>query len=156
MKLALNGALTIGTLDGATIEIRDAVGPENLYIFGLRAEQVADLRASGAYDSRALYESTPRIRRVIDALGSGRFSPDEPRLFAPLVESLIAGGDRWFVLADFDSYGDTQERISRDWLEPLDWARRATLNVARMGFFSSDRAIREYATAIWNLKPVPG
>jgi len=155
MKLALNGALTIGTLDGATIEIRDAVGAENLYIFGLRAEQVADLRARGAYDPRALYASTPRIQRVLDALANGRFSPDEPGLFAPLIEGLLDRGDRWFVLADFVSYGDTQERVSRDWLDPDDWARRAALNIARMGYFSSDRAIREYATAIWNLKPVP-
>ncbi|MEX2205593.1 MAG: glycogen/starch/alpha-glucan phosphorylase [Myxococcota bacterium] len=154
MKLALNGALTIGTLDGATIEIRDAVGAENVYIFGLRAEQVADLRAHGAYDSRALYESTPRIRRVIDALANGRFSPEEPGLFAPLCEGLLDHGDRWFVLADFCAYGDTQERVSRDWLDPDDWARRASLNVARMGYFSSDRAIREYATAIWAVRPV--
>jgi len=154
MKLALNGALTIGTLDGATIEIRDAVGAENMYIFGLRAEQVADLRARSAYDPRALYESTPRIRRVLDAIGDGRFSPGEPKLFAPLVESLLDLGDRWYVLADFEDYGDTQERVSEDWSAPLDWARRAALNVARMGRFSSDRAIREYATAIWNLKPV--
>jgi starch phosphorylase len=154
MKLALNGALTIGTLDGATIEIRDAVGAENVYIFGLRAEQVADLRAHGAYSSRDLYESTPRIRRVIDALANGRFSPDEPGLFAPLVESLLDHGDRWFVLADFCAYGDTQKRVSQDWLDPTGWARRASLNVARMGYFSSDRAIREYATAIWAVRPV--
>ncbi len=154
MKLALNGALTIGTLDGATIEIRDAVGAENLYIFGLRAEEVADLRARGVYDPRALYASTPRLRRVIDALAKGRFSPGEPGLFAPLVENLLDHGDRWFVLADFCAYGDTQERISRDWLDPIDWARRAALNVARMGYFSSDRAIREYATAIWGIRPV--
>ncbi len=154
MKLALNGALTIGTLDGATIEIRDRVGAENVYIFGLRAEQVADQRARNAHQPRALYESTPRLRRVIDALASGRFSRDEPDLFAPIVESLLDHGDRWFVLADFCSYGDTQERVSRDWLDPSDWARRAALNVARMGYFSSDRAIREYATAIWGIKPV--
>jgi starch phosphorylase len=92
---------------------------------------------------------------VVDALASGRFSRDEPRLFAPLVESLLDHGDRWFVLADFCAYGDTQEQVSRDWLQPTDWARRATLNVARMGYFSSDRAIREYATAIWGVKPIP-
>lgn len=155
MKLALNGALTIGTLDGATIEIREAVGAENLYIFGLHAEEVADLRTRGAYDPRALVASSPRIRRVIDALRSGRFSPGDPGLFAPIVDSLLDRGDRWFVLADFLSYGDTQELVSQDWLRPDDWARRAALNVARMGYFSSDRAIREYATAIWNLKPVP-
>ncbi|MGH9885990.1 MAG: glycogen/starch/alpha-glucan phosphorylase, partial [bacterium] len=155
MKLALNGALTIGTLDGATIEIREAVGPENLYIFGLHAEEVADLRVRGAYDPRALYASSPRIQRVIDALRSGRFSPGDPGLFTPILDSLLDRGDRWFVLADFLSYGDTQEQVSRDWLTPDDWARRAALNVARMGYFSSDRAIREYATAIWNLKPVP-
>ena len=154
MKLALNGALTIGTLDGATIEMRDAVGAENMYIFGLRAREVAELRARGSYDPQALIAKTPRIARVLDAIESARFSPGEPGLFAPLLEGLLHG-DRWFVLADFVSYGDTQEQVARDFGARADWDRRAALNVARMGYFSSDRAVREYATAIWNLKPVP-
>jgi starch phosphorylase len=154
MKLALNGALTIGTLDGATIEIREAVGEDNLYIFGLRADEVAALRASGRYDPRALVASTPSLARVLDAIRSGRFSPGEPGIYDPLLSSLL-DGDRWLVLADFAAYGATQEQVSRDWHDAEAWSRRAALNVARMGFFSSDRAIREYATAIWNLKPVP-
>jgi starch phosphorylase len=154
MKLALNGALTIGTLDGATIEIRDAVGAENLYIFGLKADEVASLRAREAYDPRVLYGAEPRIRRVVDAIAHGRFSPEDPARYAPLVASLLDHGDRWFVLADFVSYGDAQVKVSRDWLDPEAWTRRAALNVARMGGFSSDRTIREYASAIWNLKPV--
>ena len=154
MKLALNGALTIGTLDGATIEMREAVGEENLYIFGLRAHEVAVLRASGTYDPRAVIARTPRLARVLDALRSGRLSPEEPLRYAPLIESL-EHEDRWLVLADFASYGECQEQVSRDWLQHDDWDRRAILNVARMGYFSSDRAVREYATAIWSLKPVP-
>ncbi len=153
MKLALNGALTIGTLDGATIEMRERIGAENVYIFGLHADEVAALRASGSYDPRALAARTPRIARVLDALRSGRFSPDEPQRFAHLVEGLERD-DRWLSLADFLSYGEAQERVSHDWLSRDDWDRRAILNVARMGYFSSDRAVREYATAIWNLKPV--
>jgi len=153
MKLALNGALTIGTLDGATIEMRDAVGAENMYIFGLSAREIAELRASGRYDPQALAR-TPRIARVLDAIRGGRFSPGDPGLFAPLLDGLLHG-DRWFVLADFVSYGDTQAQVARDFGAHADWDRRAALNVARMGYFSSDRAVREYATAIWNLKPVP-
>ncbi|HTO52535.1 MAG TPA: glycogen/starch/alpha-glucan phosphorylase [Myxococcota bacterium] len=153
MKLALNGALTIGTLDGATIEMREAVGEDNLYIFGLRADEVAALRASGSYQPSELVAREPRIARVLEALRSGRFAPDDSQRHVPLVESLERE-DRWLVLADFLSYGSCQEQVSRDWLERERWDRRAVLNVARMGYFSSDRAVREYATAIWNLKPV--
>ncbi len=153
MKLALNGALTIGTLDGATIEMRERIGAEHVYIFGLRADEVAALRASGTYDPRALAARTPRIARVLESVRSGRFSPEEPHRFTHLVESLERE-DRWLVLADFLSYGDVQEQVARDWQDREAWDRRAILNVARMGYFSSDRAVREYATAIWNLKPV--
>jgi len=115
---------------------------------------VASLRAREAYDPRVLYGAEPRIRRVVDAIAHGRFSPEDPARYAPLVASLLDHGDRWFVLADFVSYGDAQVKVSRDWLDPEAWTRRAALNVARMGGFSSDRTIREYASAIWNLKPV--
>jgi starch phosphorylase len=152
MKLALNGALTIGTLDGATIEMRERVGAENMYIFGLRADEVAALRESGSHDPSGLAARTPRIARVLEALRSGRFSPEEPHRFVHLVETLERE-DRWLVLADFLSYGESQEQVARDWHDRDDWDRRAILNVARMGYFSSDRAVREYATAIWNLKP---
>lgn len=154
MKLALNGALTIGTLDGANIEIHDAVGAENLYIFGLRTEEIADLRARGAYDPRARVNASDSLRRVLDALASERFCGNEPGVFAPLVQTLLDHGDRYFVLADFDHYAATQEQVARDYRDAEQWSRRAVLNVARMGFFSADRAIREYSERIWRLEPV--
>jgi starch phosphorylase len=154
MKLALNGALTIGTLDGANIEICEAVGAENLYIFGLRTEQIADLRARGAYDPRERYQASEALRRVLDALGSDRFAGGEPGVFAPILQSLLGDGDRYFVLADFESYAATQEQVARDYRDAEAWSRRAVLNVARMGFFSADRAIREYAERIWRLEAV--
>jgi starch phosphorylase len=154
MKLALNGALTIGTLDGANIEISEAVGRDNLYIFGLRAEEVADLRARGAYDPRERYERCEPLRRVLDALGSDRFAGGEPGLFGPILQTLLDHGDRYFVLADFESYAATQERVARDFGDADAWSRRAALTVARMGPFSADRAVREYAERIWRLTPV--
>jgi starch phosphorylase len=154
MKLSLNGALTIGTLDGANVEIREAVGDENIYIFGLRAPEIADLRERGAYDPRERYESSAAVRRVLDAIGEGRFDLEEPGVFRPILENLLDGGDPYFVLADFESYVATQERVARDFRDVEDWSRRAILNVARMGHFSSDRAVREYAEGIWKLEPV--
>ena len=154
MKLALNGALTIGTLDGANIEIREVVGAENVYIFGLRTEEIADLRARRAYDPRERYESSPAIRRVLDALGSGRLTGGEAGIFRPILENLLDHGDPYFVLADFESYAATQQQVARDYRSAEDWSRRAVLNVARMGAFSSDRAVREYAAGIWGLAPV--
>lgn len=155
MKLSLNGALTIGTLDGANVEIREAVGEENFYLFGLRAEQVAGLRANGGYDPRERYEASPAIRRVLDAIGGDRFSAGEPGVFRPLLENLLDHGDPYFVLADFESYAATQERVAEDFCDAVGWSRRAILTVARVGRFSSDRAIREYAEQIWGLAPVP-
>jgi starch phosphorylase len=155
MKLSLNGALTIGTLDGANIEIREAVGEENFYLFGLRAEEIVDLRARGAYDPRERYEASPAVRRVLDAIGADRFPAGEAGVFHPLLENLLDHGDPYFVLADFDDYVATQERVARDFGDPDAWAHRAVLNVARMGTFSADRAVREYAEGIWRLKPVP-
>ncbi len=111
MKLALNGALTIGTLDGANIEIRDAVGDENLYIFGLRAEEIADLRARGAYDPRECRHGERTAARVLEALASERFAGGEPGVFAPMLQSLLDHGDRYFVLADFEHYAATQEQV---------------------------------------------
>jgi starch phosphorylase len=153
MKLALNGALTIGTLDGANIEIRAAVGEDNLYVFGLKAEEIADLRARGAYTPQTLYESDPRIRRVLDAVGDDRFCLDTPGAFRPLLDALLAQGDPYFVLADFPAYVAAQERAGRDWAEREAWLRRSALTIARMGPFSSDRTIREYSSAIWGLSP---
>jgi starch phosphorylase len=153
MKLALNGALTIGTLDGANIEIRDAVGEENLYLFGLRAEQVAALRASGRYDPHQLVAASPALARVVDALKSERFAGEQGDLFAPLLAHLFDERDPYFVLADFEAYAAAQERALCDYADADLWSLRAGRNVARMGFFSSDRAVREYAERIWRLGP---
>jgi starch phosphorylase len=150
MKLALNGALTIGTLDGANIEIRDAVGPENFFLFGLTAEEVEKRRASG-YVGRQVYEKNTEVREVLDLIASGFFSPEDPNLFRSLVDSLI-NDDRYLVLADYDAYKAAQEAISQRYADPKAWWRSAILNVARCGFFSSDRTIREYAKDIWGLQ----
>lgn len=148
MKLALNGALTIGTLDGANIEIRDAVGHENIFIFGLAAEEVAALRP--AYSPRRCYESNPELRQAIDMIAHGFFSPDNPQLYHPVCDSLL-NEDRYMVLADYSSYIECQRRVERLYLDPEAWSRAAVLNIARMGRFSSDRAVREYARKIWGV-----
>ena len=153
MKLALNGALTIGTLDGANVEIAAEVGPENIYIFGLRVEEVEALRQSG-YHPRALYEADPRIRRVVDALQSDIFCKGEPGLFQPLVDSLL-NRDEYFLLADFAAYIETQTRVAVDFRDTPAWTRRAILNVAGAGKFSSDRAVTEYARDLWHVQPQP-
>jgi starch phosphorylase len=154
MKLALNGAVTIGTLDGANIEIRDAVGEENIYIFGLRIEEIQDLEARAAYQPRAIYESSPELRRALDALRDGRFSSDGPDRFQPIFAALVEHGDAFYHIADFDSYVSTQHRVERDFADTHGWARRAALNVARIGHFSIDRTVREYAEQTWKLRPV--
>jgi starch phosphorylase len=151
MKMAVNGALTIGTLDGANIEIRDAVGEENFYVFGLEAEEVATLRDD--YDPHRFVAESPALARVIDALSADRFSKEAPGVFAPLLHHLFEEGDPYCVLADFESYRETQERVARGYRETDAWAHRAGLNVARVGRFSSDRAIEEYAERIWGLQP---
>jgi starch phosphorylase len=153
MKFAMNGALTIGTLDGANIEIREAVGPENIFIFGLRADEIEELTAAGRYQPREFYESDARLRRVLDELASDRFCKDEPDRFRWVRDSLLDRDD-YFLLADFASYIDTQARISGEFIDTDRWTTKAVLNVARVGGFSSDRTVDEYATEIWNLKPV--
>ena len=153
MKFAMNGALTIGTLDGANIELREEVGAENFFIFGLTADAIAEMRASGSYDPRRYYESDPSLKRVLDALASDRFCPGEPGSFKWIPETLL-NRDDYFVIADFASYVAMQGRISREYLEPALWTRKAILNVARVGRFSSDRTVREYAREIWGLKAV--
>jgi starch phosphorylase len=155
MKFALNGALTMGTLDGANIEIRDAVGPENVFIFGLTAAEVEDLRHRNAYRPREYYERDPRVRRIVDALSGDRFARHEPEISAWLRESLLERGDFYFHLADLGSYIDAQERASATYADPASWWSKAIANTARMGHFSSDRTIREYARDIWNLASVP-
>ena len=153
MKMALNGALTIGTLDGANIEIMEAVGRENIFIFGLTAEQVTAVRAGG-YDPRRHYSEDAELRQALDMIGSGLFSPGNPGLFAPLVRALLDDGDFYMLLADYRSFVCTQEEAGRVFQKPDDWARRSILNTARMGFFSSDRAVLEYAGRIWNTQPL--
>ncbi|HEY7726400.1 MAG TPA: glycogen/starch/alpha-glucan phosphorylase, partial [Anaeromyxobacteraceae bacterium] len=154
MKFAMNGALTIGTLDGANVEIREEVGDENFFLFGLTVEQVKELRARG-YDPWEVFKKDPELQAVLNAIGSGRFSPREPRVFQPVIDSLLPGGDTWLVLADFRAYLDCQERVSHAWLDVERWTRMAILNVARTGKFSSDRTIRQYAEEIWGAGPVP-
>jgi starch phosphorylase len=150
MKLALNGALTLGTLDGANIEIREEVGDENTFIFGMTVEEVAALRAKG-YNPWDYYHRDEELREVVDWLGSSFFTPAEGSAFAPVHQTLLAGGDPFMVLADFRAYSDAQAKVDAAYRDRDRWARMAILNVARSGRFSSDRTIREYAEEIWNL-----
>jgi starch phosphorylase len=149
MKLAMNGALTMATLDGANIEMLEKIGNENIYIFGLRAEEIAERQAQG-FQPREIYDKDSRVRRVIDTLSSDRFSNNEFGLFRWVYETLVYR-DRYFHLADLGSYIETHERAQRDFADTENWTRRAMLNVARMGKFSSDRTVLEYATDIWGL-----
>ena len=152
MKLALNGALTIGTDDGANIEIRQNVGDDNIFIFGLKTPEVVALRQSG-YQPMRYYESNPALKAVLDAVAGGQFSPEEPGRYRGLVDALLWGGDHYLLLADYASYVATQERVDALYRQPEQWARRAIANVAGMGAFSSDRTIGEYARQIWHVTP---
>ena len=152
MKFALNGALTIGTLDGANVEMGEQVGDDNIFIFGLTTPEVARLRQDG-YRPATYLERDPALRLVLNAIGDGTFSPDDPGRFRPLVDSLV-NGDQYLLLADFASYIACQRRVDEAWRNSDDWNRRAILNVAGMGVFSSDRTIREYADEIWHVKPL--
>ena len=151
MKLSLNGALTMGTLDGATIEIADEVGKDNLYLFGLNVDEIRELAAAGTYRPRQLYEQHPGIARVLDALKGPQLSPEEPGCFAHFFDSLIPHGDHYFHLADFLPYCNATSSALHDYKDSGLWARKAILTVARMGFFSSDRTIQEYARDIWGI-----
>jgi starch phosphorylase len=153
MKFAINGALTIGTLDGANVEIREEVGAENFFLFGLTVEQVKE-RKAGGYNPGEYYESDEQLRRAIDLIQSGTFSRGDARLFAPLVDALLQH-DEYLVLADYRSYIECQDRAGQLFRDQNKWTRAAILNVARMGKFSSDRSIREYCEDIWHAKPVP-
>jgi starch phosphorylase len=154
MKLALNGALTIGTLDGANVEILEEVGDENIFIFGMTVEQVEDLRAKG-YNPWNIHRDDEEIRAVVDWLGSDYWVPGEKAPFAPIHSTLLSGGDPYMVLADFRSFSDCQARLDAAYKDRDGWARKAILNTARVGKFSSDRTIREYASDIWKLSPLP-
>ena len=152
MKFAMNGALTIGTLDGANIEIKEEVGDENIFIFGLTAEQVEELR--GHYNPRSFYENDEEIRRAIDLISNDFFSLTEPGIFRPIVSSLIEHGDFYMHLADLRSFIDAQQRVADLFRNKDAWTEKAILNIARTGKFSSDRTIAEYNQEIWHCKPV--
>ena len=154
MKLALNGALTIGTLDGANVEILEEVGPENIFIFGLTVKQVEALRAKG-YNPYHYYYRNNELRTIVDWLGSDAFTPDEPGVLAPLRHSLLDGGDPFLVLADYEAYLRKQKVVENAFRDKEEWTRKAIINTARVGKFSSDRAILQYAEEVWNLKPAP-
>ena len=158
MKFALNGALTIGTLDGANVEIREAVGEQNFFLFGLTAEQVISSREHG-YDPMQTYYAEPTPRQALDAIANGAFSPDDPARFRPIVDSLLYGGDTYMVLADFLSYLHCQRSVEAAYHDQTNWTRRAILNVALSGRFSSDRTILGYARDVWGVyvpPPQPG
>ncbi|MBA3451618.1 MAG: glycogen/starch/alpha-glucan phosphorylase [Deltaproteobacteria bacterium] len=152
MKFTLNGALTIGTLDGANVEIRDAVGEDEFFLFGLTADEVAERKRTG-YRPRDELKKDPELARAIELIATGAFSPGERGLFAPLVQELLEV-DRFLVLADFRSYVDCQKRVDTAWRDPRSWIRSSILNSARAGRFSSDRSIAEYAKRIWRVSPV--
>jgi starch phosphorylase len=152
MKFSMNGALTIGTLDGANVEIREEVGAENFFLFGLTADEVHATWRNG-YDPMAIYRGNDELRAVIDLIADGHFSRGNREIFRPIVDSLLRG-DPYRLLADFQSYVDCQARVSAAYREPERWTRMSILNVARMGKFSSDRSIREYCEEIWKVKAV--
>jgi starch phosphorylase len=153
MKFALNGALTIGTLDGANVEIMEEVGKENMFIFGMNVDEVEKLKNEG-YNPRRWYEKDAELKSVIDLIRAGHFSPKQPDLFLSIVTELLDQGDRYMVLADYRSYIQAQEAVGRLYRDTAEWTRRSILNTAKMGKFSSDRAIQEYASQIWNISPI--
>jgi starch phosphorylase len=152
MKFALNGAITIGTLDGANIEILEEVGNENIFIFGLKAHEAQELRAQQSYHPSEYYNHNHRVKRIIDAFQSDLFCPHEPGLFTWIYRALLDENDEYFHLADLPAYLQAQERISETFNDRTGWLRKAILNVARIGRFSSDRTIKEYACDIWGIK----
>ena len=153
MKFSMNGALTIGTLDGANVEIREEVGADNFFLFGLTAEKVYELKAKG-YHSKQYYDSDPELREAVDQISSGSFSRGDRNLFKPLVDSLLYG-DPYLLFADYRSYVESQEQVSLTYKDQTKWTRMSILNVARMGKFSSDRSIKEYCDEIWKVRRLP-
>jgi glycogen phosphorylase len=154
MKMALNGAITMGTLDGANIEIREEVGEENIFIFGHEAQELQDMRTRHTYRPRSFYDRDPRIKRIVDAFDSDLFCPREPELFRWIFDDLLDENDEYFHLADLPSYLDAQEKASAAYRDTDHWTSMSMLNVARVGKFSSDRVVAEYAREIWNLNAV--
>lgn len=154
MKFAMNGGVTIGTLDGATVEIQEEVGSDNIYIFGLRVEDIRQMLHDNSYHPRDYYENNQNIKRVMNCIGSDMFCPFEPDIFKPIYHNILDHGDKYFHLADLEAYINTEEKAALEYTNKTAWAEKAILNVARIGKFSSDRTITEYAENIWNIKPV--
>ncbi|WP_075182542.1 glycogen phosphorylase [Pantoea sp. 1.19] len=153
MKFALNGALTIGTLDGANVEMREHVGAENIFIFGNTTPEVEALRSQG-YNPHSYYDNDAELQQVMNQIATGVFSPDEPGRYRNLFDSLVNLGDHYQLLADYRSYVDTQDDVDDLFRQPEEWTRRAVMNIANMGYFSSDRTIQEYADEIWHISPI--
>jgi starch phosphorylase len=153
MKFMMNGALTVGTRDGATIEMAEEAGEDNFFLFGLTADQVADSR--GWYNPHWHYENEPETRAALDLIFSDHFSRNEPGIFTPLRDTLLTNGDHYMHLADLKSYLEADQKLVDLYANPHAWARKAILNVAGSGKFSSDRTIAEYAASIWNVQPCP-
>jgi starch phosphorylase len=153
MKFMMNGAMTLGTRDGATIEMAEEAGEENFFLFGLTAEQVANNRSW--YNPQWHHDNEPETRSALDLIFSDYFSRNEPGVFAPLRDALLTNGDHYMHLADLKAYLDADQRLVDEYAKPDAWARKTVLNVASSGKFSSDRTIAEYATAIWNAEPCP-
>jgi len=153
MKLALNGALTIGTLDGANIEIAESVGADNIFIFGLTADQASNTRTNG-YRPREIVAANPELAMTLDMIRNGAFSRGDSEYARMIVDRLVSDGEPFLVLADFAAYAAAQDRVDALYRTPEDWSRRAVLNTVGMGPFSSDRSVREYADKIWNIRSV--
>jgi len=153
MKFALNGALTIGTMDGANIEIREEVGDDNIFIFGKLAHEIINLKENG-YNPRSYYEENKELKRVIDMIASDFFNKNEPGIFSPIIDSLL-NSDQYCLLADYQSYIEKQDEVTKDYLDVDAWTKKSIYNVARIGKFSSDRSVNDYAKKIWNVQAVP-
>ena len=149
MKLALNGALTIGTLDGANVEILEHVGQDNIFIFGMTAAEVEQQRSRGL-SARDVIAASPKLAEVLESISSGVFSPDDTGRYRGLVD-ILSHHDHFLVSSDFDAYYDAQRKVDAHWVDKAAWAKSAILNTARMGWFSSDRTISEYAQEVWDI-----
>lgn len=154
MKFQLNGALTIGTLDGANVEMKEEVGDDNIFIFGMNADEVVKLKANG-YNPRKYYEENEDLKRVLDMINSNYFCTYEPDIFRPIFDMLVNNGDQYCLLADYQEYIDMQKKVAAEFIDTSKWVEKAILNVARSGKFSSDRTIRQYAKEIWNVGSCP-
>jgi glycogen phosphorylase len=152
MKSMMNGAITIGTLDGANVEIREQVGADNFFLFGLTVDQVRELR-SASYNPRRYYENNSELKYALDTIASGTYSGGDRHLFEPIIDSLL-NDDPFLVLADYQAYVNCQERVSEAFADRERWIRMSILNTANSGKFSSDRAVREYCEGIWNVVPI--